>query len=267
MDDSCYNPEIRLLQVGGSRDLHEWWSYPALASPYWRLYWNESPGAFVKHGGSKRSLGPEKIALIAPETQFATSCPGHSRQLYIHFIAGSPFSNVAPQIFEFMVKEEAFRRECAELLDIAPFRIQPGESAISQRRISLMAIRIVAWALGMLPAGIMPERRLDPRVAAAMRLLAEGGERPSNAKLARAAGMAENAFIRLFSKESGYSPQRYWRLRRIEDACMLLHYSQLDIKEIAEQTGFCDRNHFSRAFKAMRGLGPAEFRRKRQLGA
>jgi len=41
----------------------------------------------------------------------------------------------------------------------------------------------------------------------------------------------------------------------------MLHYSGRDIKAIAEDTGFCDRYHFSRIFKQLRGVSPAEFRR------
>jgi transcriptional regulator GlxA family with amidase domain len=33
------------------------------------------------------------------------------------------------------------------------------------------------------------------------------------------------------------------------------------VEQIAEATGFWDRYHFSRVFKQVRGMGPAEFRR------
>jgi AraC-like DNA-binding protein len=68
--------------------------------------------------------------------------------------------------------------------------------------------------------------------------------------------------MRLFRANAGMSPQLYSRIRRIEKACILLHYSDLDIKEIASETGFCDRFHFSRVFKKMRKVGPSEFRRR-----
>jgi AraC-like DNA-binding protein len=73
--------------------------------------------------------------------------------------------------------------------------------------------------------------------------------------------MAVNAFIRLFRKATGVSPQAYGRRRRIDQACLRLHHSAGSIKEIAEAVGFCDRFHFSRAFKEMRGVSPAEYRR------
>ena len=84
----------------------------------------------------------------------------------------------------------------------------------------------------------------------------------SNDIIARRLSMSTNAFLRLFRENAGMSPQLYSRIRRIEKACILLHYSKLDIKQIASETGFCDRFHFSRVFKKLRSTDPAEFRRR-----
>jgi AraC-like DNA-binding protein len=49
--------------------------------------------------------------------------------------------------------------------------------------------------------------------------------------------------------------------RVVDDTCRLLHHSHLTAKEIAERAGFWDRGHFSRVFRRLRGMGPAEFRK------
>ncbi len=42
----------------------------------------------------------------------------------------------------------------------------------------------------------------------------------------------------------------------------MLSHSEISIKDVAEATGFCDRYHFSRVFKQLRGVGPAEYRQQ-----
>ena len=255
MENECYNPEIRLLQVAGSLDLHGWWETKDLAAPFWRLYWNDSPGAFIRHDGRDRSLGPEKIMLIAPDTPYSSSCPGHSRQLFIHFLVGVPYSNLQPGIYEFPVEDAFWRAHLARTLKVA------AEGPSSRRLRSLLALRAVVYGLELIPERLLGIRRLDPRVARAMDALAPGKPLKSNDELAQQSGMSANAFLRLFRQSTGASPQFYSRMRRIEEASMLLQYSQLDIKSIAERTGFCDRYHFSRVFKSLRGVSPAGFRR------
>jgi AraC-like DNA-binding protein len=49
--------------------------------------------------------------------------------------------------------------------------------------------------------------------------------------------------------------------RVVDDTRRLLHHSHLTAKEIAERAGFWDRGHFSRVFRRLRGMGPAEFRK------
>jgi len=83
----------------------------------------------------------------------------------------------------------------------------------------------------------------------------------SNDELAGRVGMNTNAFIRLFKQATGKPPQAYHTNLRLERACMLLSHTRRGIPEIAEETGFCDRYHFTNVFTRKRKLSPAAFRR------
>ena len=72
--------------------------------------------------------------------------------------------------------------------------------------------------------------------------------------------MSTNAFSRLFLNEVGRSPQKYILKRRIEKACIILHYSSDSIDSIAHKTGFCDRFYFSRMFKKKMNVSPVAYR-------
>ena len=74
--------------------------------------------------------------------------------------------------------------------------------------------------------------------------------------------MSKNAFMRLFKAQYGLTPHTVIQRKRIEKACIMLHFSNASIEQIAEATGFCDRFHFSRTFKHIQGIAPAAFRRQ-----
>jgi AraC-like DNA-binding protein len=78
--------------------------------------------------------------------------------------------------------------------------------------------------------------------------------------LARRIGLSPVRLAGLFRQALGQSPMAYVRARRLERAEELLLGAGLGVAEIAARLGYCDAFHFSRQFKAARGLAPADFR-------
>ncbi|MCS7049073.1 MAG: AraC family transcriptional regulator [Verrucomicrobiae bacterium] len=81
-------------------------------------------------------------------------------------------------------------------------------------------------------------------------------------ELARQLGTSPDSFRKRFTRIVGVPPAQYRRQRLIERACELMRHGTLRDKEIAATLGFCDEFHFSRAFKAVTGKSPREFRRQ-----
>ena len=79
--------------------------------------------------------------------------------------------------------------------------------------------------------------------------------------LAVAAGLSRSHFCYLFKTETGLSPLRYIKRRRIERARELLATTRLSESEIRSIVGFPDRSHFTREFKKVFGVTPVEYRR------
>lgn len=67
---------------------------------------------------------------------------------------------------------------------------------------------------------------------------------------------------RLFKKEFGVNYWTYVMKVRMEKAAELLAGTNWKNSRIAEQTGFLDESHFSRAFKKFYGVTPKEYRRQ-----
>jgi len=68
---------------------------------------------------------------------------------------------------------------------------------------------------------------------------------------------------RLFRRYDHQSPYQYLLRLKMNLAAELLQQPAMLVKQAAEETGFGDPFHFSRAFKAVLGLSPDAFRRLR----
>ncbi len=254
MPESVIRPDVQLLDCRATV-LGSWWPKNRFRAPYWRLYWNPGRGAAISYGGRRVSLEQDRMVLIPPETQFTASCTGRPAHLYLHFLASSPYGDVAPGLYGFAADGQL--RNCLTMV-LANSR-QNGD----MRQRLMLALGLVHLSLAMVPPGAIRQASADPRIARAMEAIEKSiAAPPANAQLAQLLGMSTNAFIRFFHAKVGLSPQQYSTRKRIEHSCMQLHYSDMKLDRIAEACGFCDRYHFTRTFKRLRGIGPATFRRQ-----
>lgn len=256
MEVGGYDPGVRVLLCSAQRLVR--WEFPNLSAPYWRFYWNDRPGATMLLGARRERMMPSRCYAVPPNTPFAARLRRPVVHFYLHFQAAPPYDAVAPDIFSFPADGHVLRTvsEARGLLDR-----RAGTGLVP--RLALLCQCLACGALSRLPAEKVPAVRSDERVRAAVRKMEAGvSVPPSNGELAAVAGMHPNAFIRLFRGVTGRTPQAYCTVKRIERACLLLHGGSMSIKEIAARCGFCDRYHFSRVFKRLRGVGPAEFRRR-----
>lgn len=81
------------------------------------------------------------------------------------------------------------------------------------------------------------------------------------ADIAGAVGVHQLHLARTFRRFFGCSPGEYLRKCRIELASNLLLKSKKTLVEIALISGFTDQSNFTRSFRQMTGVTPAEFRR------
>ncbi len=90
---------------------------------------------------------------------------------------------------------------------------------------------------------------------------------PANPELARLCHLSTDRFIRKFRAIVGMTPAKYGLERRVALAAQWLTATSRTIEEIADASGFTDRFHFSRAFKARLGLAPVAYRRLHRIAA
>jgi ABC-type sugar transport system ATPase subunit len=72
--------------------------------------------------------------------------------------------------------------------------------------------------------------------------------------------MSYDNFRRRFKAQIGLSPNRYIQKVKVAKAKELLLFTDLEVKQIAEQVGFADPYYFSRVFKEWEDKSPLSFR-------
>lgn len=79
-------------------------------------------------------------------------------------------------------------------------------------------------------------------------------------EMAASSCLSRRQVERIFAKQIGRSPARFYLEMRLERAHLLILNSQLPIVEIAMACGFLSASHFSKAYRENYGLAPREAR-------
>lgn len=80
--------------------------------------------------------------------------------------------------------------------------------------------------------------------------------------LAEQAGYTEYYFSHKFKQHTGYSVSAYIRMKKIEEARLLLSGTTLSVQEISDELNFGSRNYFYTCFQKAVGVSPTEYREK-----
>ncbi|HEY6899235.1 MAG TPA: AraC family transcriptional regulator [Puia sp.] len=81
-------------------------------------------------------------------------------------------------------------------------------------------------------------------------------------EMAATVGMGTSLFNIRVKSYTGFTPTNYLINLRIAESIKLLRKQDLNLTDIALDTGFCSSQHFSTTFKKLTGYTPREFRKK-----
>lgn len=250
------------LQVDASN-----WNYE-LNCPFWRIYVNNRPGAFIAAAGKRRELWPGRVMCIPAWQPYSTASRHEVQHDYVHF----EWSGISAGWLRHCIPEPVELELQGPLLELCR-RWQEGLATpgpLTAAQHVWTQAWIYAVVAGLLDQGGEPlQRELLNRMASAGRLrpaLEQVDARlhapAGNEELAALCGMSTDHFIKCFRQAFGSTPAQYQLEQRITQAASWLAGSDMKLEEIAARTGFTDRFHFSRAFRARLRESPAAYRRK-----
>ena len=111
---------------------------------------------------------------------------------------------------------------------------------------------------------------VSPVKAAVDHIHAHFAEEITADELARLCHVNVNRLRQIFEQNLGVAPMAFLINYRLNQAKQLLEETDMKITDIAQQTGFFDLSHFTKAFRKSRGLTPGAYRRlhrsSRQVG-
>jgi AraC-like DNA-binding protein len=260
------------------------WKHQRLSFPYWRLYWNKIPGAFVFFE-NRVLLEPGRIILIPPYTPFYTGILSHSPDedetwcmeggwiqsramesssmekgyiphFFIHFNLGYRFDNIHPGIHP--VKLDAVQKG---LITFITDNLMQGSRSFNLKH-SLAIYKLILSAVDTISEDYWEEYTIGSKISKVLNYIHQHLDEPlTNEVLAASVNMAPNSFARLFKLQSGQTPQDFIRKKRLENASRLLYHSEQSIEQISAECGFNDRYYFTRVFSREMGVSPARYRR------
>jgi AraC family transcriptional activator of mtrCDE len=101
----------------------------------------------------------------------------------------------------------------------------------------------------------------DPKIARAFAdMVAEPGASHSIKSLSNTAGLSRSGFMQRFKSTVGLSPLAVLRQLRMRRAASLLEANMWSIEQVANAVGYASQRSFSRAFRAIYGSDPSEYR-------
>ena len=249
------------------------WDFNNLSFPFWRLYYNSMEGGEVIYKSQSYKLDKTKIILIPPYTSFST-CLKHSKadnisgnriesqfeldtlhelgmidHLFIHFNLGFQFDKINPGIYEFKIDDRLKKN-----IDDIRFSVIDSFQTIQYQR-ALAIYAIIMELVSIIPQSQWISKAIDFRIMKAIEYI----------EIAQRVKMAPNSFLRLFKAVTSSTLQQYIQNKRIEKAILMMHNEDSTIEEIAELNGFCDRYNFSKVFKRVVKMSPAQYRKQLSL--
>jgi AraC-like DNA-binding protein len=204
----------------------------------------------VSEGGG----GPQELSLVCgflgcdahPFNPLLAALP-HLLHVRDAFAAGDPLG----RLIEFAVAESQAPRA--------------GSESVRLRLSELMFVEVVRRYLAALPAaqtGWLAGLR-DPVVGRALSVL---HERPGAGwtleGLARAVGLSRSALAERFAHFVGEPPMQYLARWRMQVAARLLADGHAKVAAVGRAVGYDSEAAFSRAFKKLAGVPPADWRRR-----
>ena len=281
-----------VLHEAGYLPRNDWWNFPNVLSPFWRLYYNFRPGHKVVFPDGELALTPDRIVIIPDHQLF--HCRGETPvpNLWLAFSLARRLApdQAIPIVLAPTRTELGLLRDFARLFSgdrekgtgtfcakhraptggwsgrsgkrcLSPFPVSGGAEEPNHDRVFHAGMALLHAAIGR--PEIRWRRSTPAAVTQTIHYIEAHYATPLLVpRLAHMAGICTEALARSFKKYQGETVGRFIVKVRVREAAHLLTNSDLSIDHISQKTGFPNRAYLSRVFKKITGESPAEFRRR-----
>ncbi|MFD0697151.1 helix-turn-helix domain-containing protein [Paenibacillus sp. GCM10027628] len=260
--DLLQNLQIHVLEAHLTQCTRSWREFD-FTPEYNKLYWILDGEGWVKADNRELSPVHGQLCLLPAHTlqSYAAISERPYLKYWCHFTAhiGSfdLFQWLDIPLFIQVGNAEQMTAWFKELT--ALFHEPTLTSRLRQKAIVL---QIVSTYLEAVPVQILQKRTDEMDRLGQLRQFIEHNLHKSITleQMAKSVHLHPNYLIKYFKKHFGMPPAKYMHHKRIDKAKFLLTTTSLSMKEIAEQTGYEDTNHFTKSFRKDTGFPPTEYR-------
>ena len=258
------------------------WNWKNVNSPFARLYYVTEGNAQVEFLDGIHDLNAGHMYFIPAYTKHNNICKSHFSHYYLHIYDDNINEGCGLSQWKFPFEIDAGQLELAlfeRLCQINP-RIKLPESNPASYDNNNTLVKTLAFngqqtlCCKLETQGIMLQllarffknatnvaENTDNRVAKALSHIREHIYEPIKLDaIASNLGISKDHFIKLFKKETGFTPTQYINLKKVERAQLMLATEDIPIKEVACKLSFYDYPYFHKLFKKATGLTPQAYR-------
>ena len=208
-------------------------------------------------------LRPGLIYLIPAGTVFSYGCAKRLDQHWVHFsvrlLDGSSLFDLAEPVFE--VVPEHVRQTTVQFQRLEALALQPSTPRAELEKTGLLLLLLAPFLGNVQHEMIVARRKARLRFQATLDYVDAHLSAPLRMRdLAEVAHLERTYFSRVFRQCLGVKPVEYVMRRRVERAKASLWGTEEPLRAIAAALGFSDAFHFSKCFKRVTGMSPADFR-------
>lgn len=244
-----------VLHETGFLPCNDWWNFPNVLSPFWRLIYDFQKGHTVIFKHCEYPLSPEHLMLI-PDYQLF-NCRG-TTAVASFWMAFSTCRRLAPaQAIPILLRPTALEMG---LINAMPrFFRKPEEKA---HRLSIFhhSLALLNLVLDRPELSWLNQSKQENIVSVVRHIERAFSEPLTIPQLAKMAGLSVRGFSKAFKASQGITAARFITRERVREAAQLLANTGKTLDEIASVTGFPNRYYFGRVFKQVTGESPAFFR-------
>lgn len=278
-----------VLHAGYSENNADW-NWKNVHSPFARLYYvTEGEAQIVIHPYKHKAkediiirLKPDHLYFVPPFTRHSNLCTSHFAHYYIHvfenntedtsYLTSYDYPHEVPArptdllLFRDLCENRPFlqlKNPDPDFYDnnstmtqyLAQINKRPLYESMETRGIlHILMSRFIQHAKEC-------DMSSDERIRNALHMIRSSKAAPiSVTELANHANMSKDHFIRVFSKETGETPNDYITRQKIEQAELLLATTNQSVKSISAALGYTDCSYFNKVFKKNVGKSPLKYR-------
>ncbi|MCI8307046.1 MAG: helix-turn-helix transcriptional regulator [Lachnospiraceae bacterium] len=239
------------------------WNGNDICSQFSRLYLISSGQGYLDTGGRRIILEPGYAYFVPAGLTFDYGCDNYMEKLYFHLHLIKPNGYDLADGLSFIAKC-ALEKDYLDKMHRHYNGNRWEDVLLLEQEIRIITLKLLRQYNILQETPITYSALTEEAMRYIQANLSAG---MSTKQVADALFISDNTLARRFRQETGKTIHRYIEDMVFRNACKRLTDSDLSLREISDELGFCDSFYFSRRFRERYGEPPSHYRKRLKYSA